>query len=67
VADGDYILQFGFEDGVEVFGGANGDEGVGVCEGGEDADSVGDARLAGVLYVVHTVCPRRGAIISLHL
>lgn len=39
VADGDYVLELGFEDGVEVFGGADGDEGVGVCEGGEDADS----------------------------
>ena len=31
VADGDYVLEFGFEDGVEVFGGADCDEGVGVC------------------------------------
>lgn len=30
VADGDYVLQLGFEDAVEVLGGADGDEGVGV-------------------------------------
>jgi len=41
VADGDYVLELGFEDAVEVFGGADGDEGVGICEGGEDADSAG--------------------------
>lgn len=40
VADGDHVLQLGLEDRVEVFGSADGDEGVGVCEGGEDADSV---------------------------
>ena len=39
VADGNYVLELGFEDAVEVFGGADGDEGVGVGEGGEDADS----------------------------
>jgi hypothetical protein len=39
MADGDDILQLGFEDGVEVLGRADGDDGVGVCEGGEDADS----------------------------
>ena len=39
VADGDDVLEFGFEDAVEVLGGADGDEGVGVGEGGEDADS----------------------------
>jgi len=39
VADGDYVLEFGFEDAVEVFGGADGDEGVGVGEGSKDADS----------------------------
>ena len=40
VADGDDVLQLGFEDAVEVFRGADGDECVGVGEGGEDADSV---------------------------
>lgn len=35
---GNDVLEFGLEDGVEVFGGAEGDEGVGVCEGREDAD-----------------------------
>lgn len=39
VADGDDAAEFGLEDGVEVGGGAKGDEGVGVGEGGEDADS----------------------------
>lgn len=39
VADGNDVLQFGFEDGVEVLGGADGDEGVGICKGGEDANS----------------------------
>lgn len=33
-------MQFGFEDTVEVLGGADGDDGVGVCEGREDADSI---------------------------
>ena len=28
VGDGDHVLEFGFEDAVEVFGGADGDEGV---------------------------------------
>lgn len=28
---GDYVLELGFEDAVEVFRGADGDEGVGVC------------------------------------
>ncbi|GAO50141.1 hypothetical protein G7K_4276-t1 [Saitoella complicata NRRL Y-17804] len=37
---GEDIGEFAFEDGVEVFGAANCDEGVGVCEGGEDSDSV---------------------------
>ena len=41
VADGNHVLELGFEDGVEVFACADGDEGVGVCERGEDADSVG--------------------------
>lgn len=39
VADGNHVLQLGFEDGVEVFRGANRDEGVRVGQGGEDADS----------------------------
>ena len=39
-AYGYHILQFGFEDAVEVFGGADGDNSVCVGEGGEDADSV---------------------------
>jgi hypothetical protein len=39
VADGDDVLEFGFEDGVEVFAGAEGDERVRVGQGGEDADS----------------------------
>ena len=38
VADGDDVLQLGFEDGVEVLGGADGDEGVGVGERREDTD-----------------------------
>lgn len=33
MADGYHVLQFGFEDRVEVFRGANGDEGVAVGEG----------------------------------
>jgi hypothetical protein len=37
-----HVLEFGFEDAVEILGGADGDEGVGVGEGGENADSVGD-------------------------
>jgi hypothetical protein len=37
---GDDVLELRFEDGVEVCGGALGDEGVAVCESGEDADSV---------------------------
>lgn len=40
MADWDDILQLGFEDAVEVLGSADGDEGVGVCECREDADSV---------------------------
>lgn len=39
VADGYYVLQFGFEDRVEVFRGADGDEGVAVGQGCEDSDS----------------------------
>jgi len=39
VAYGYDILQLCFEDAVEVLGGSNGDEGVGVGEGGEDTDS----------------------------
>ena len=39
VADGYYVLQLGFEDGVEVFGGADGDEGVAVCESCENTNS----------------------------
>lgn len=39
-AYGYYVLQFGFEDAVEVFRGANGDNSVRIGEGGEDADSV---------------------------
>ena len=39
--EGDEVCEFGLEDGVEVCGGAQGDEAVGVCEGGEDADSAG--------------------------
>lgn len=31
VADGDDVLEFGLEDGVEVLRGADGDDGVGVC------------------------------------
>ncbi len=38
VADGDDVLEFRLEDGVEVLRGADGDDGVGVCEAGEDAD-----------------------------
>ena len=34
-------MKLGFEDAVEVLGCADGDQGVGVCEGGEDADFVG--------------------------
>ena len=34
-------MELGFEDAVEIFGGADGDEGVGVGEGGEDTDFVG--------------------------
>ncbi len=37
---GYYVLQLGFEDAVEVFRGADGDDGVCVGEGGENADSV---------------------------
>ena len=40
VADGNDVLQLGLEDGVEVLGRAEGDEGVAVCESCEDADSV---------------------------
>ena len=39
MADGNDILEFGFEDTVEVLRGADGDNGVGVCQEGEDADS----------------------------
>lgn len=35
---GDDVLKLGLEDGVEVLGGAESDEGVGVCEGREDTD-----------------------------
>ena len=45
VADGNHVLQLGFEDRVEVLRGAEGDERVGVCEGGEDADSIGGERV----------------------
>lgn len=44
VADGDDVLQLGFEDGVEVLRGADGDEGVRVGEGREDADSVEEGK-----------------------
>ena len=40
--EGNEVAEFGFEDGVEVCVGADGGEAVGVCEGGEDADSVCD-------------------------
>lgn len=40
VHDGDYGREFGFEDAVEGFACAQGGEGVGVCEGREDANSV---------------------------
>ena len=46
MADGDDVLQLGFEDGVEVLGGADGDEGIRVGEGGEDADSVGEVSVS---------------------
>jgi hypothetical protein len=39
MAYGYQILQLGFKDAVEVLGGADCDEGVRVCEGGENADS----------------------------
>ena len=39
MTDGDDILQFRFKDRVEVFRGADGDDGVGVGETGEDTDS----------------------------
>lgn len=39
VADRDHILQFCFEDAVEVLGRAYCDERVGVCKRREDADS----------------------------
>ena len=41
MADGNDILELCFEHGIEVLGGSDGDEGVRVCECGEDADSVG--------------------------
>lgn len=44
VADGDDVLQLGLEDRVEVLRRADGDEGVRVGEGREDADSVGGKR-----------------------
>ena len=34
----DDVLELGLEDGVEVFGGADGNQAVGVGEGGENAD-----------------------------
>ena len=52
---GYHILQLGFEDAVEVLGGADGDEGVGVGEGGEDADSVGGDGSVKVLFLVFTL------------
>ena len=39
VRDGDDVRELGFEDRIEVRAGAEGDEAVGVGEGGEDADS----------------------------
>ena len=39
--EGDEVGEFGFEDGVEDGGGAEGEEAVGVGEVGEDADFVG--------------------------
>lgn len=56
VADGDHVLQFCFEDGVEVFRGADGDEGVGVCEGGEDADSVNRSMVSMDMLNVVLLC-----------
>ena len=57
VADGDDVLELGLEDAVEVFGCAQGDEGVGVCEGCEDADSVwgGGQSLAGFVESLSSV------------
>ena len=46
MAYGNDVLELGFEDGVKVFRGADCDEGVGVCEGREDADS-GEATSVG--------------------
>jgi len=40
VADGYDVLQFGFEDAVEVLGCADRDEGVGVGEGTENPNLV---------------------------
>lgn len=45
VHDGNDICELGLEDGVEVLRCALGNEGVAVCEGGEDADPV-DTMLA---------------------
>lgn len=56
MADGDYVLEFGFEDAVEVFAGADGDEGVGVCKGREDADSGGLPVSRGVFGRCCAVC-----------
>lgn len=41
MGDGDEVCQFGFEDGVEVFGCADGDKAVGICEVRKDTDLVG--------------------------
>lgn len=38
----DEVAEFGFDDGVEVCGGANGCKAIAVCEGAEDADSTKD-------------------------
>ncbi len=35
------VCKFGFEDGVEVLGGADGDKAVAVGEVGKDADFIG--------------------------
>lgn len=61
VGDGDEVGQLGFEDGVEILRGADGDEAVGVGQVGEDADLVGVFKLlVGVVLVEVAVGVKQG-------
>jgi hypothetical protein len=43
-------LKLGLEDGVEILGGAESDEGVGVCESREDTDPRSSCQLDSVAH-----------------